>query len=68
MDDNIETIKKRFKVFVEQSMPVIATYEGLSKVSLIILCAGRGRRTAGPLLHATQALELTVVCGSLALA
>lgn len=32
VDDNIETIKKRFRVFVEQSMPVIQTYEAVGKV------------------------------------
>jgi UMP-CMP kinase len=32
VDDNIETIKKRFRVFVEQSMPVIDEYKTLSKV------------------------------------
>lgn len=31
-DDNIETIKKRFRVFLEQSMPVIASYEKQGKV------------------------------------
>jgi len=34
-DDNIETIKKRFKVFVEQSLPVISYYEKLGKVHRI---------------------------------
>jgi len=31
-DDNIESIKKRFKVFEEQSMPVVNYFEGLNKV------------------------------------
>lgn len=31
-DDNIETIKKRFKTFVESSMPVIDYYKNLEKV------------------------------------
>jgi UMP-CMP kinase len=31
-DDNIETIKRRFKVFVEQSMPVVDHYKELGKV------------------------------------
>ena len=31
-DDNIETIKKRFKTFIESSMPVIDYYKNLSKV------------------------------------
>lgn len=31
-DDNIESIKKRFRVFVESSMPVINHYEGKGKV------------------------------------
>lgn len=30
-DDNIETIRKRFKVFVESSMPVVKHYENLGK-------------------------------------
>eukprot|EP00967_Tisochrysis_lutea_P117380 scaffold189790_cov15-Tisochrysis_lutea.AAC.1 len=30
-DDNIETIKKRFRVFVEQSMPVIDQYTSSGK-------------------------------------
>ena len=31
-DDNIETIKRRFKVFVEQSMPVVQHYQQCGKV------------------------------------
>lgn len=31
-DDNIETIRKRFKVFMEQSLPVVQFYEKLGKV------------------------------------
>ena len=31
-DDNIETIKRRFKVFIEQSMPVVEHYKSLGKV------------------------------------
>lgn len=34
-DDNIDTIKKRFKVFKEQSMPVINHYEKQGKVARI---------------------------------
>jgi len=34
-DDNIETIKKRFKVFKEDSMPVVAWYERQGKVARI---------------------------------
>lgn len=34
-DDNIETIKKRFKVFKDQSMPVIEYYESQNKVAKI---------------------------------
>ena len=30
-DDNAETIRKRFRTFVEQSMPVIDHYEALGK-------------------------------------
>uniref|UniRef100_A0A7S0WVZ6 UMP-CMP kinase n=1 Tax=Pyramimonas obovata TaxID=1411642 RepID=A0A7S0WVZ6_9CHLO len=35
-DDNIETIRKRFKVFVESSMPVVQYYEGLGKVRRVV--------------------------------
>ncbi|KDD72671.1 adenylate kinase [Helicosporidium sp. ATCC 50920] len=38
-DDNIETIRKRFRVFLEQSLPVIQHYDGQSKVRKI--CADR---------------------------
>ena len=31
-DDNIESIRKRFRTFVETSMPVVANYEKLGKV------------------------------------
>ncbi|MBA0600704.1 hypothetical protein Gorai_003904 [Gossypium raimondii] len=31
-DDNIETIRKRFKVFLESSLPVIEYYKGKGKV------------------------------------
>lgn len=31
-DDNIESIKKRFRVFVETSMPVVNEFEGQDKV------------------------------------
>lgn len=31
-DDNIETIRKRFKVFLESSLPVIQYYEAKGKV------------------------------------
>ncbi|KAL1809182.1 hypothetical protein DCAR_0728724 [Daucus carota subsp. sativus] len=34
-DDNIETIKKRFKVFMESSLPVIEHYEAKGKVRKI---------------------------------
>lgn len=34
-DDNIETIKKRFKTFVEKTLPVIDHYEELNKVKRI---------------------------------
>lgn len=34
-DDNIETIKKRFRVFVEQSLPVITHYRSLGKCKTI---------------------------------
>ena len=35
-DDNIESIKKRFKTFVESSVPVVDYYRGLSKVSEVM--------------------------------
>ncbi|KAK1304287.1 UMP-CMP kinase [Acorus calamus] len=35
VDDNIETIRKRFKVFVESSIPVIEYYDAKSKVRKI---------------------------------
>ncbi|XP_020089956.1 UMP-CMP kinase 4-like isoform X1 [Ananas comosus] len=34
-DDNIETIRKRFKVFVESSLPVVEYYESKGKVKKI---------------------------------
>lgn len=34
-DDNIETIRKRFHVFIDSSMPVIQYYEALGKVARI---------------------------------
>ncbi|MCO5583596.1 hypothetical protein L7F22_037509 [Adiantum nelumboides] len=35
VDDNIETIRKRFKVFVESSLPVIRHYESFGKVQMV---------------------------------
>lgn len=35
VDDNIETIRKRFKVFIESSVPVINHYDALGKVRKI---------------------------------
>lgn len=35
VDDNIETIKKRFRVFLEQSMPVISHYSAIGKAKTI---------------------------------
>ncbi|XP_038876172.1 UMP-CMP kinase 3-like isoform X3 [Benincasa hispida] len=34
-DDNIETIRKRFKVFLESSLPVVQYYESIGKVHKI---------------------------------
>lgn len=34
-DDNADTIRKRFKTFLEQSLPVVHHYEGLGKVAKI---------------------------------
>lgn len=31
-DDNIETIKKRFKVFVESTLPIVSYYESKGKL------------------------------------
>ena len=31
-DDNAETIKKRFRTFVEKTMPVVEYYESLNKL------------------------------------
>lgn len=36
-DDNIETIKKRFKVFMESSLPVIEYYNSKEKVRKVVL-------------------------------
>ncbi|KAH7287885.1 hypothetical protein KP509_31G002000 [Ceratopteris richardii] len=35
VDDNIETIRKRFKVFIESSLPVISYYDAIGKVRKI---------------------------------
>lgn len=35
-DDNIETIRKRFKVFLESSLPVIEYYNSKGKVRKVI--------------------------------
>lgn len=34
-DDNAESIRKRFKTFVETSMPVVAWFEGQGKVERV---------------------------------
>ncbi len=36
VDDNIETIRKRFKVFVESSIPVVDYYETSGKVKKVL--------------------------------
>ncbi len=36
VDDNIETIRKRFKVFVESSIPVVDYYETSGKVNKVL--------------------------------
>jgi UMP-CMP kinase len=38
-DDNVETIKKRFKTFQDSSMPVVQYYEGLGKVRSVAATA-----------------------------
>lgn len=40
VDDNIETIRKRFKVFVESSLPVVQQYEQRGKVRKINAARG----------------------------
>ena len=37
VDDNIETIKKRFKTFVESSLPVIEYYNSKDKVKKVLM-------------------------------
>jgi adenylate kinase family enzyme len=37
VDDNIETIKKRFKTFVESSLPVIEHYNSRDKVKKVLM-------------------------------
>jgi len=37
VDDNIETIRKRFKVFVESSLPVIEYYSSKDKVKKVLM-------------------------------
>lgn len=37
-DDNIDTIRKRFKVFIESSLPVIEYYGSKGKVRKVIFC------------------------------
>ncbi len=36
VDDNIETIRKRFKVFVESSIPVVDYYQTSGKVNKVL--------------------------------
>ena len=35
-DDNLESIKKRFRTFVETSMPVVKYFEGEGKIESIL--------------------------------
>lgn len=49
-DDNAETIKKRFRTFVEKTMPVVEYYESLNKLRKIDACR-----------HVDEVFEL--VCG-----
>lgn len=44
-DDNIETIKKRFKTFVEKTLPVIDHYEELNKVKRVSFALGENSLT-----------------------
>jgi UMP-CMP kinase len=37
-DDNIETIKKRFKTFLETSMPVVEHFKKQGKVKTVCIC------------------------------
>jgi UMP-CMP kinase len=36
VDDNIESIRKRFKTFIEQSMPVVQHFEKQGKVKTVL--------------------------------
>lgn len=38
-DDNVETIRKRFKVFLESSLPVVQYYEAKGKVRKVKFCS-----------------------------
>lgn len=38
-DDNVETIRKRFKVFLDSSLPVVQYYEAKGKVRKVIFCS-----------------------------
>jgi len=37
VDDNIETLKKRLKVFVESSLPVVKYYDAMGKVHKVTI-------------------------------
>ena len=39
VDDNAETIKKRFRTFMEKTMPVLEKYEQQNKVKRVCLVA-----------------------------
>lgn len=39
VDDNAETIKKRFRTFMEKTVPVLEKYEQQNKVKLVCLVA-----------------------------
>ena len=53
-DDNIETIKKRFKTFQDSSMPVVEHYENKGKVEKR---GGGGRRAGGGVRRRQDALR-----------
>ena len=57
-DDNAETIRKRFRTFVEQSLPVIDHYEGLGKA-----CKISATRTPDEVFTDVQAAIDTMVRG-----
>ena len=50
VDDNIETIRKRFRVFLESSIPVIEYYESKGKVRKVLILSLQTSVLFGPFL------------------